>query len=164
MTPDWEEKKKYCQAKAANINKSLKAGMQPERGKPKVQQSTSNSQQPLQNSIQTINPQFQPSISPSQPIIPTNPPSQPIVPQYQPPISYQPVPMEQQNEAPKVQAINQSVKFSQYDAQNKITKYHTDYYSIVDKAQKEVENAANELQFKKVKVAKENIKKELELL
>jgi len=35
LTPEWEKKRKYCQAKAASINKCLKLGTQPERDKPK---------------------------------------------------------------------------------------------------------------------------------
>ncbi len=148
LTPDWEEKKKYCQAKAANINKCLKNGTQPERGKPKGQSQLN-----------------------SQPEITTLPQQKPIPeePLKQPPIQYQPVqyvPPQQPITQPVKEAptVDPAVKFSIYDAQKKITKYHNDYYSIIDKATKEVEYGLNELQFKKVKIGKENLKKALALL
>ena len=146
LTPEWEEKKKYCQAKAASINKCLKNGTQPERGKPKGQ-SQINSQP--ENTAETK----------QAPIIeqPKEPPTvyQPV--QYVPPQqpTTQPIP---------TPSVDPAVKFSIYDAQKKITKYHNDYYSILDKATKEVEYGLNELQFKKVKVGKENLKKALAML
>jgi hypothetical protein len=180
MTPKWEEKGtfginiivKYCKLKASNILKCIKQGIDPPRGNP-------NNPDPPPNA------EPKPSVA----LAPENPPSQPTAPHFieppaphflPPPSTLQPpepvpqshlvYPSPQPSNAGGYQSASAIVgkrkvnPNNPYNEMGKIVRQHPKYFDIIDKAQKLLESAMNDLGSKGLARAVKNLEDAYKLL